>query len=336
LVSGPVHDEPALPRRRCLALILAAVALGSCIPFGGATPLDRASLRPGDAFHKIRVGDRLRNYLLHVPPDGAGGPPIPLVIVIHGTRSTATLMPKSTRMSEAADRRRFDVAYPMGTGSFPFAFHTWHTGRCCGYALDARVKDVDYIHALVLELVSKANVDPDRVFVTGFSDGAMMTFRLGCDLGGEIAAIAPVGGRMPDLTCRPARPMPVIAFGGTDDDQLANDHDRYTDERSRPYAFSLGASIDFWAKEDRCSRGPEHSRVGRHDRIAYRGCAAGSDVVLYWVKGGRHAWPGGRRSWLFSAKPANDLDATELILDFFNRHPRPAADPLARAGLPRP
>ena len=73
--------------------------------------------------------------------------------------------------------------------------YTWNADNCCGYAHRQNVDDVGFISALIEELVADYQVDPSRVSVTGFSNGAMMTFRLACELSGKIAAAAPYAGR---------------------------------------------------------------------------------------------------------------------------------------------
>jgi polyhydroxybutyrate depolymerase len=151
-------------------------------------------------------------------------------------------MPEQTGMDAAADRRGLIVAYPDGPGHWPFA-RTWHTGRCCALALEKDVDDVAFIRALITDLRAKLAMDSSRIHVTGFSDGAMMTFRLGCELADQVAAITVVAGRMPDVHFRPARPLPVLGFGGTGDEELRDDHARYTHPGAYHYAFSLSASM---------------------------------------------------------------------------------------------
>ena len=83
--------------------------------------------------------------------------------------------------------------------------------------------DVAFISATIDRLEAGDGVDPDRVYVTGLSRGAMMTYRLGCELSGRVAAIAPVSGNMAtadgsaDVPCTLDRPVSVLAIHGTAD-----------------------------------------------------------------------------------------------------------------------
>lgn len=307
--------------QRLLLLPLGLILTG-CLAQQEAFPLDRGRAHAGDEPHSIVVDGKPRHFLLHLPPGDVWSVPRPLVLMLHGTGSSSDRMPGQTGLDDQADRRGLIVAYPDGTGRWPMA-RTWHTGRCCGLALEQRVDDVNFIRALIAELRAKLDVDSSRIYLAGFSDGGMMTFRLGCELAGQLAAIAVVAGRMPDVYCRPARPLPVLGFGGTDDEELRDDHARYTHPGSYPYAFSLGASMAYWATLNQCHLPGERTPVGRHWELRYDGCAEAADVILYTITGGQHAWPGGRKGFLFSPKPVGDLSATDLILDFFERHTLP-------------
>jgi polyhydroxybutyrate depolymerase len=304
---------------RQLLASVCVLGLSGCLYPGGDPPFQRLGAHPGDSPHTIRVENRARHYILHLPPGDVWSVPHPLVLMLHGTGSSAQRMPGQTGLDQAADQRGMIVAYPDGTGRSPIT-ETWHPGHCCGYALKTHAQDVGFIRALITELRKGLDIDPTRVYVAGFSDGAMMVFRLGCDLASEVAAIAPVAGRMPDMRCHPARPLPVLAIGGTADDELRSDHARYTHPGSYPYAFSLRASVAYWAGINQCTTPSERTPVGRHWEDRYLGCSEGADVILYSISGGRHAWPGGHKGWIFSPAPVSDFNATEVILDFFLRH----------------
>lgn len=304
-------------------LLLGAIFCGGCLYPTLDPPFRRVQTHAGNSPHTIQVGKSVRHYILHLPPGDVWSSPHPLLVMLHGTGSSAQRMPAQTGLDKAADPRGMIVAYPDGTGRRPIQ-ETWHTGHCCGYALENRVEDVRFIQTLIGGLERELDIDTTRIYVAGFSDGGMMTFRLGCDLAGTVAAIAVVGGRMPDVRCHPARPLPVLAIGGDDDDELRKDHARYTHQGSYPYAWSIRASIAYWASIAQCNPTPERTPVGRHWEERYTHCVDDADVRLYTISGGHHAWPGGRKGWLLSPAPVKDFAASEIILDFFQRHRLPA------------
>ena len=85
---------------------------------------------------------------------------------------------------------------------------TWNAWNCCGYALKNGIDDVDFIRALIEGLQKRYAIDSKRMFATGLSNGAMMSYRLACELSDKIAAIAPVAGGMNTDTCRPISRLP--------------------------------------------------------------------------------------------------------------------------------
>ena len=221
-------------------------------------------------------------------------------------------------MNEYADARGFAVAYPNGTGSFPFLGLHWNVGTCCGYAAAHRVDDVGFADALVAALAREASVDSAHTFAAGFSAGGMLALRLACERARRFHAVADVAGAMPDTTCAPAGPVSVLFFQGQKDDDLRFDfHDLL--RRGRTFATSLEAAMRFWARRDGCA-----PRDSRDSTAAYRleraNCPLPLSVQLYTVRHHPHAWPGGERNWFFEPDPAQTVKASPLILDFFAQH----------------
>jgi polyhydroxybutyrate depolymerase len=81
-----------------------------------------------------------------------------------------------------------------------------------------KVDDVEFTRRLLDDIARDVRIDPKRVYATGMSNGAIMSYRLASELSDRIAAIAPVSGPMGTPTCKPSRPVPVIHFHGTDDE----------------------------------------------------------------------------------------------------------------------
>src|SRR5690606_19979542 len=82
------------------------------------------------------------------------------------------------------------------------------------------VDDVGFILALIAEAKRKWNIDQERVYVTGPSNGGGMTQRLACEAGEHFAAAATVIGAMSEKLhawCKPKGPLPMLLMAGTDD-----------------------------------------------------------------------------------------------------------------------
>jgi polyhydroxybutyrate depolymerase len=323
--------------RRRLAVALAGIALAG-VPAGCAAILGARSLRSArpdvTSFHTVRVRGKTRSFLLHLPPVSASRP-LPLILVFHGHGGNAGTAMEQTRMNEAADRRGFAVAYPNGSGRFGYVSLSWNAQSCCGYAERRRADELAFVDTLVDALVRGAGVDRDRVFAAGFSVGGMIALRLACERAESIAGVADVAGAMPDTSCHPARPVPVLLFQGEDDDELRQDHAANRRRHGhRAYSTSLERALAFWTHRDRCARAIVRDSAAAYTRLAGTGCARGMTVALYTVRGHPHAWPGGRPTWALAPRPAPGLDATALILDEFGRVGR-AATSLHRLTSPR-
>jgi polyhydroxybutyrate depolymerase len=260
----------------------------------------------------IEVGGRTRSYFVHVPARYDGKTSMAVVFVLHGATQSAESAERMSGMSAKADKENFLAVYPSGIGHVP----TWNAGACCGYAMQTRVDDVGFFRALIDELEQDYTVDPKRIFATGISNGAMMSYRLACEMSDEIAAIAPVEGAQ-DLTCRPSSPVSVIVFHGT------ADHLVPFEGGSTPFQIGskrsdtpVADTVAFWVKQDNCAEGPDHAETPEVHSDKYAGCKEGTAVELYAIQGGHHMWPGLRIS-------GNSVPATDLIWSFFSQHPKP-------------
>ena len=309
------------PVRRGLSLALviwAAAALLLPAPAAG-----RAGTAGAERMREMVHDGRSRSYLVHLPAFYSAKKKYPLVLVLHGGGGNATLTARMTGFSEKADREGFIAVYPNGTGRIEGLFLTWNAGNCCGFALDEKEDDTGFLKALLQRLKREYPVDPGRVFVTGISNGGMMSYRLACELAGEIAAIGPVAGSM-NIECRPARPVSVVALHGTRDDYVryeggapgvqADWHPR----EDRP----VRETITFWARHNRCDPSPRREQKGKVTAERYAGCAEGTAVVLYTIQDEGHTWPGGRKWAFWAEEPTREVSATDVIWDFFSKHPR--------------
>jgi polyhydroxybutyrate depolymerase len=174
-------------------------------------------LGPGDHTRTLTVGDLERSYLVHIPQKYDREKPTPVVLVYHGGGSNAEVMVRFSGMDMQADTSGFIAVYPHGTGRLEKVL-TFNGGNCCGYAMRSKVDDVEFTRRLLDDLATITNVDSKRVFATGMSNGGIITYRLASELSDRIAAIAPVGGPMGTETCNPNRPVAVMHFHGTDDE----------------------------------------------------------------------------------------------------------------------
>jgi len=279
-----------------------------------------------DELRSIAVHGVTRTYRVHLPAGRAPRDAAPLVVVFHGGGGNAANAARMTGMDAESDREGFVVAYPNGTGPLREALLTWNAWRCCGRALEENVDDVGFVRALVASLERDYRIDRKRVYATGMSNGAMMAYRAGCELADLFAAIAPVAGALDTDDCRPASRVSVIAFHGTADHHVPFDGGAPTAafDRHRRVDNSVAYAIDFWRRRDGCAAQPSRERKGSVVHDAYA-CADGTAVELYAVEGQGHAWPGGEKGLRHGNvdAPTTEISATDLMWDFFSRHPKP-------------
>lgn len=265
----------------------------------------------------LTVDGRERRALVREPSTGTA--PRPLVLLLHGGGGDPGQAEAAYGMTELARKEGFLVAYPAGTGRFK-RFLTWNAGNCCGYAMKKGVDDVKFLAALIEKLVKDGRADPKRVYMTGMSNGAMMSHRFACERADLVAAIAPVGGTMAVAECRPSRPVSVVMIHGRADEHVPFEGGTGKKAKEPRVDRSFPDTAKLWAGANRCTL----ARItdGVYDRGEYE-CAGGAGMATYLHAGG-HIWPGSQQPRYRGADPMlPEPKATPLIWDFFHKHPRP-------------
>lgn len=289
---------------------------------------DRASDRGGDVQRLTHAG-RERTYLLRVPERAQRsireGTPVPLVIALHGGGGNARNAEQMTGFTRLAEREGFIVAYPDGTSRGRTPLLTWNAGHCCGSAMQDKVDDVGFISALIDAVQADHRVDSARIYVTGMSNGGMMSHRLGIELSHRIAAIAPVVGAIFGDESAPRSPVSAIIFNGMRDESVPFEGGPPGGVGARAWDGTptkpAEAQAAFWAKAGGCNATPRREDRGgyvltRHD------CPASVAVELYAVKENGHAWPGGRAGSQRGDTPSDVVNATQVMWEFFRGHPK--------------
>jgi polyhydroxybutyrate depolymerase len=231
-------------------------------------------------------------------------------------------------LTDKAEAEGFLVVYPNGTGRTEQLL-TWNGGNCCGYAQHEKVDDVEFVRRLLDDLDKVAKVDADRIYATGMSNGAIMSYLLASELSDRIAAIAPVGGPVGTKECHPQRPVPVLHFHGTDDKFAPFKGGRGERSLSQTDFYSVEHSIGCWVKANECRGEPivveEKPQVPDGTTITrktWSGGKGGSEVVLIEIRGAGHTWPGRQPALLYLGKSTKNISANDELWEFFKRHPR--------------
>lgn len=280
--------------------------------------------------------ERERTYLLRVPLSYTSTTSLPLVVVLHGGGGNAIRMEEMTGFSELAERENFIVVYPNGTGRLPRRFLTWNSGYIELYASEHDVDDIGFIVALLDRLQELYSIDPDMIFVTGISNGAMMAYRLAAEHSGMFAAAGAVAGSIggrtnsnsePWIIPGPESPVSLIIFHGMlDSHVLYHGGETQTAVHAQQGRIdtSVAEAVEHFVDANWCMPVPSitTSDDGTVVTETWTGGDDGTEVVLYTIMDAGHSWPGGH-SWLPGDLPSNEISATELIWDFFQSHPGP-------------
>lgn len=287
------------------------------------------------------LDDSDRWFLLTTPDDLDQDTPLPMVLDFHGLAEGADVHSVMTKLPEYGQEHGFLVVSPQGTGS-PVR-----------WAVDPDVaanEDLQYTQDLLEQVDSEQCIDLSRVYATGLSNGAFMSSVLACTMADRFAAVAPVAGLIRPESCEPSRPVPVLAFHGTEDPILLFNGgvgDRLNNvlgggsvtagagadaEPALPEADLDGPgypeAAQEWATGNGCTGKPVDDDLS--DTVIERtwDCPPDGVVEFLIIEGGGHTWPGSE----FSNKLADimgptdmDTDANELIWSFFQRFQLPEA-----------
>lgn len=318
------------PAKVAGVLLTLAVLTSGC---AGLRDSRRSAAPPTDGTTYERQADidgYSRRWRFYVP-SGAGADPLPLLIALHGGGGSGDYMESVGGFNALADEQVFITAFPDAVD------RNWNDGRDSDFSRSHRdnIDDVGFISTMIDSISAEALIDPARIYVTGISNGGMMSLRLACDLADRIAAIAPVAASMPtdQLTrCRPARPISVMMINGTDDPLVPYDGGVVAAQfGERGTVEPVWDTIDFWTEVDSCARRPEVSPIPDGPEkdgssvvvSSWSGCADSTAVELYRIDGGGHTWPSGPQYLpVFAVGETNrDFDATGEMWDFFVAHP---------------
>lgn len=283
----------------------------------------------GKTLERSIVCDNLsRTYRIYIPTSYTGSP-VPLVFVLHFGGANAAIIENVTEMTEKAEKEGFIVVYPNGTGKFEDRLLTWNAGFCCRYPLEHNIDDVKFIRTLIEHFQNEYYIDSSRIYITGFCNGAALTHRIGAELSHIIAAIAPVagtvGGKITENTPlwtppAPENPVSVIIFHGKKDEYVQ--YEGATDRERGTYSIlSVKDSVSFWVTHNTCNPTPEKVNNNTITIETYVNGENNTEVVLYTIENGGHAWPGGNK-FTGGDEPTTEISATDTIWEFFEEHPK--------------
>jgi len=273
---------------------------------------------------------RQRHYRLYVPTTLRAGEPAPLLVALHGGLGTSEQFALNSGFDELAESNGFVVVYPDGIRAVADrpGLQTWNGGYCCGPAARDEVDDVGYIRFLIDLVSAQLPVDPSRVFAAGHSNGAILAYRLACELSDRIVAIGVQAGSLGVDTCRPGAPVSVLHLHGLADTNHPIDGGVGTGVSGVEFRSARDA-VRTMASVAGCGSDPLVELVASNPDVevsTWSGCSANTTVRLLAVTGASHAWMGHAAASPAAAalvgEPYMGLDASRAIWSFLAAHPR--------------
>ena len=272
---------------------------------------------PKGETRKLLVGNLDRSYVLYVPAGLDRNKPSPLVLLFHGRLGTGRLMENMTGFSKLADHG-FIAVYPDGIG------RSWNAGLGVGPAESTGVDDVAFIAHLMDSLTADFRIDDRRIYAAGMSNGGMFALRLACEMKGRFAAVASVAGPLPvemAHKCGEVGPVSILLIHGTADPIVPW---AGGETSSGGKVLSADATMQHWANAQKCTaQTTTMFTKGNVSCQSHLHCARGVVVSLCRVEGGGHTWPGAQPIAFMErmlGSTNQDVDASEMIWDFFSHH----------------
>lgn len=257
-------------------------------------------------------GGITRNYILFVPASYDPSTPAPLVFSFHGYSSNAALNMNYTGFTAIADTAGFILVHPDGTLDGSGTPH-WNVG---GWTVGSQIDDVGFTEAMIDEISASYNINANRVYSCGMSNGGYMSFKLACELSDRIAAIASVTGSMtPQISnaCNPSHPTPILQLHGTADPTVPYNG-------SPTWTLAIDDVIDYWVGFNNCNTTPiitaiddtDPSDGTNVDHFVYAGGDNGVTTEHFKVYNGEHDW--------FGVWGNMDINSSIEIWKFFSKY----------------
>jgi poly(3-hydroxybutyrate) depolymerase len=247
----------------------------------------------------------------------------PVVLALHGGQGSAQIMRTNSGFDQVARKNGFMVVYPEGT-DFGNDRHAWNTG----FLLRRQVQNADdiaYLDMLIDKLIDEHGADPSRIYMTGGSNGGMMTFVYAVARSERLAAVAPVVASMFSFDTKPKHPLPILMINGAKDDEVPIEGGLSRNPLVRraqdaPYK-SIDQVVEFWVQVNKSQSPPTVEKTGTLTTTSYAGSVGGAPTELIVDSVGGHGWPGSRAR-RENTTPITAFSGAEKVWDFFKEKKR--------------
>jgi polyhydroxybutyrate depolymerase len=307
-------------KKLILFIFCLAIFVVGCNKLNSTSPSPATTLRVEGS---LVVDGRNRTYLLNLPPNYDQSTGFSLVLALHGGGGKASQMEADYLLTEKANSAKFAIVYPEGVQSDGIlGARTWNAGTCCDYAVEKNIDDVKFISLLIDELLKKyPKINAKKVYATGMSNGAMMSYRLACELSNKIAAIAPVAGTL--LTaqpCKPSRPVPILGIHSKLDEKVPINGGTGI---FGYYFPPVQNGLNTWIANNGCNTTTKTVANFTNYSVTKWTSCNNSSIEFYITNDGGHSWPGGVKNRAVADEPSTAINANDLIWEFFQKYQLP-------------
>lgn len=247
----------------------------------------------------------MRNYILHLPEKL--GKNAPLVFVLHGYTGSPQNLAFHSNFNELADKHGFAVCYPKGIKDKHRNPH-WDSDLEV-----SETDDVGFLKNLAAHLQTTHQLNVNKTFACGMSNGGFMSYTLACQAPDIFSAIASVTGTMSKDTwekCTNSTPIPVLQIHGIADDVVPIDGSMSADD-GWGGSPALDSIVQFWANKNSCTTKDTIIFTDNTNAYHYRNCVDNNEVWYYKIADYGHSWP--------KEIDAN-WSASEVIWEFFSQY----------------
>ena len=255
-----------------------------------------------------------RDFIINYPSYYDGSEPMPLVFNFHGLTSNATQQMLYGEFRPILEREGFIVVHPQGT--LVSGVTHWNVG---GFTTGSTVDDIGFTLAMIDHISANFNIDSERIYATGMSNGGYMSYKLACEVGDRFAAIASVTGSMTTDTfddCDPTHPTPIMEIHGTVDNVVPYNGNSF----SKP----IQDVMTYWTNFNNCNDTPVITEIvdtntddaSTATHYVYKDCDNNITNEHFKITNGEHTWPG---AFIGGPGTNQDINASEEIWKFFSR-----------------
>ena len=241
-----------------------------------------------------------RSYYMSYPNNVDYSNPPALIINMHGYGGNALSQRSSSQMDNFAHERNIAVVYPQGEIN-GWGYTSWNIGT---FWDQSNLDDVGFISLMIEQISNDFEINLDRVYACGMSNGGYMSYELACELEDKIAAFGSVTGNFmlnTDQSCEFTREIPIAHFHGTSDNVV----DYYPP--SFDGSLTVSESIDFWNEYNNLNLENIQELNENVEIYKYSNEESITQFLHYKVYGGGHDWF--KENWGFHTSSA--------LIDFF-------------------